>query len=55
MMKMMVMTLLQCLFRMLTCVSKKQWGDWRAPSDAVADVWLEELRTHLPEGTLPSG
>ena len=23
-------------------------GDWRAPSDAVADVWLEELRSHLP-------
>lgn len=23
-------------------------GDWRAPSDAVADVWLEELRTSLP-------
>ncbi|QFT78314.1 NAD(+) synthase [Erythrobacter sp. THAF29] len=28
-------------------------GDWRAPSDAVADVWLEELRTSLPAGTLP--
>ena len=24
-------------------------GDWRAPSDAVADVWLEELRNALPE------
>ena len=24
-------------------------GDWRAPSDAVADVWLAELRTSLPE------
>ena len=24
-------------------------GDWRAPSDAVADVWLEELRARLPE------
>ena len=24
-------------------------GDWRAPSDAVADVWLEELRANLPE------
>ena len=24
-------------------------GDWRAPSDAVADIWLEELRTALPE------
>ena len=23
-------------------------GDWRAPSDAVADVWLEELRKALP-------
>ena len=23
-------------------------GDWRAPSDAVADVWLEELRANLP-------
>ncbi|WP_298467544.1 NAD(+) synthase [uncultured Erythrobacter sp.] len=23
-------------------------GDWRAPSDAVADVWLEELRESLP-------
>ncbi|MXO87758.1 NAD(+) synthase [Alteraurantiacibacter aestuarii] len=23
-------------------------GDWRAPSDAVADVWLEELRQNLP-------
>ncbi|MBV7266671.1 NAD(+) synthase [Erythrobacter ani] len=29
-------------------------GDWRAPSDSVADVWLEELRTSLPDGTLPS-
>ncbi|MEO0463801.1 MAG: NAD(+) synthase [Pseudomonadota bacterium] len=28
-------------------------GDWRAPSDAVADVWVEELRANLPEGTLP--
>ena len=26
-------------------------GDWRAPSDAVADVWVEELRSHLPDGT----
>ena len=25
-------------------------GDWRAPSDAVADVWLEELRNSLPSG-----
>ncbi len=24
-------------------------GDWRAPSDAVADVWLEELRSKVPE------
>lgn len=24
-------------------------GDWRAPSDAVADVWLEELREGLPD------
>ena len=24
-------------------------GDWRAPSDAVADVWLAELRDNLPE------
>ncbi|TBN55283.1 NAD(+) synthase [Hansschlegelia quercus] len=26
-------------------------GDWRAPSDAVANVWLEELRAALPELT----
>jgi NAD+ synthase (glutamine-hydrolysing) len=25
-------------------------GDWRAPSDAVATVWLEELRRNVPEG-----
>jgi NAD+ synthase (glutamine-hydrolysing) len=25
-------------------------GDWRAPSDAVADVWLEELRKGVPDG-----
>jgi len=25
-------------------------GDWRAPSDAVADVWLAELRANVPEG-----
>jgi len=25
-------------------------GDWRAPSDAVADVWLAELRDNLPPG-----
>ncbi len=24
-------------------------GDWRAPSDAVADVWLSELRTNVPD------
>ena len=24
-------------------------GDWRAPSDAVADVWLEELRRNVPQ------
>lgn len=24
-------------------------GDWRAPSDAMADVWLEELRRNVPE------
>jgi NAD+ synthase (glutamine-hydrolysing) len=24
-------------------------GDWRAPSDAVADVWLRELRDNVPE------
>jgi len=23
-------------------------GDWRAPSDAVADVWLDELRANVP-------
>ncbi|RME56052.1 MAG: NAD(+) synthase, partial [Caldilineae bacterium] len=23
-------------------------GDWRAPSDSAADVWLEELRSHVP-------
>jgi NAD+ synthase (glutamine-hydrolysing) len=23
-------------------------GDWRAPSDAVASVWREELRESLP-------
>lgn len=26
-------------------------GDWRAPSDAVADVWLTELRENLPDLT----
>jgi NAD+ synthase (glutamine-hydrolysing) len=24
-------------------------GDWRAPSDAVADVWLDELRAKVPD------
>ncbi|RGP41055.1 NAD(+) synthase (glutamine-hydrolyzing) [Altererythrobacter insulae] len=24
-------------------------GDWRAPSDAVADVWMRELRENVPE------
>ena len=24
-------------------------GDWRAPSDASAAVWLEELRANVPE------
>ncbi len=24
-------------------------GDWRAPSDAVAEVWLEELRRNVPQ------
>jgi NAD+ synthase (glutamine-hydrolysing) len=24
-------------------------GDWRAPSDGVADVWLDELRANVPE------
>jgi NAD+ synthase (glutamine-hydrolysing) len=24
-------------------------GDWRAPSDSSADVWLAELREHVPE------
>ena len=28
-------------------------GDWRAPSDAVADVWLAQLRGALPSETLP--
>ena len=25
-------------------------GDWRAPSDATATAWLEELRRGVPEG-----
>lgn len=28
-------------------------GDWRAPSDATADLWVQELRASLPPGTLP--
>ena len=24
-------------------------GDWRAPSDAKADIWLEELRLNVPD------
>ena len=24
-------------------------GDWRAPSDASAEVWLEELRRNVPK------
>jgi NAD+ synthase (glutamine-hydrolysing) len=24
-------------------------GDWRAPADSEADVWLEELRCHVPD------
>jgi NAD+ synthase (glutamine-hydrolysing) len=24
-------------------------GDWRAPSDAAAEAWLDELRRHVPE------
>ena len=24
-------------------------GDWRAPSDGVAAVWLEELKANVPE------
>ncbi|MGB3807934.1 MAG: NAD(+) synthase [Erythrobacter sp.] len=27
-------------------------GDWRAPSDASADVWVRELHASLPEGML---
>ena len=27
-------------------------GDWRAPSDAVADLWVEELHESLPPGVL---
>jgi len=26
-------------------------GDWRAPSDASAQVWLDELRANVPEGS----
>ena len=24
-------------------------GDWRAPSDGSATVWLDELREHVPD------
>jgi NAD+ synthase (glutamine-hydrolysing) len=24
-------------------------GDWRAPSDATADVWLQELKENVPD------
>ena len=30
-------------------VSLSPRGDWRAPSDAVADVWLKELRDKVPK------
>jgi NAD+ synthase (glutamine-hydrolysing) len=29
-------------------------GDWRAPSDAVATVWREELRAGLPDEVVSS-
>ncbi|GIW01226.1 NAD(+) synthase [Roseiflexus sp.] len=29
-------------------------GDWRAPSDAEADVWLDELRRNVPENLIGS-
>ncbi|MGB9753394.1 NAD(+) synthase [Roseiflexus castenholzii] len=29
-------------------------GDWRAPSDAEADVWLDELRRNVPENLVGS-
>ncbi len=29
-------------------------GDWRAPSDATARVWLEELEAAVPDGEKPS-
>jgi len=29
-------------------------GDWRAPSDVHADVWLDELRRGIPNGILPN-
>jgi hypothetical protein len=25
-------------------------SDWRAPTDAAADVWLRELRDFMPDG-----
>jgi NAD+ synthase (glutamine-hydrolysing) len=30
-------------------------GDWRAPSDARATVWLEELRANVPDDARPRG
>ena len=30
-------------------------GDWRAPSDAVADVWLDDLRRNVPDTSGGSG
>ncbi len=30
-------------------------GDWRAPSDAEATVWLEELDRNVPDGTSEAG
>ena len=28
-------------------------GDWRAPSDSEASVWLEELRARIPDEDAP--
>jgi len=30
-------------------------GDWRAPSDGNANVWLDELRRNVPAGDRPPG
>ena len=30
-------------------------GDWRAPSDSEATVWLNELRAHVPDEGEKSG